>query len=338
MSVAHEIPVIDIGPFLAGADGADAAASIEAAATHVGFFQVINHGVAGELLDAVYDAAWAFGELDPDTKLRFASPHPYRGVHLRPDVTGAIRFERFLAARFDDPDAAIAAGIDAELADYYHPNVWPDQPASFRPAVEALFARTQQLGGSIMRLFALALGQGVDGFDGLIEPNASSFAVNHYPADRGHAPEGGSPELLFHDHADGNTLTVLHQRGDYQGLQVSRLDAPGEWIPVPVRDDAFVINVGKLMSRWTNDHWPATVHRVVASTNPHHRRATLTTFHMPALHTTIAPLPRFCTDDGPHYEPITTYGSEKASIRGYTQPRRDGLQLDPSVVDFAAHA
>ena len=334
--MAHDIPVIDIGPFLAGGDAQPAADAIEEAATRVGFFQVVNHGVPGTLLDAVYEAAWAFGELDADTKLQSASAHPYRGVHLRPDQNGVVRFERFLAARYDNPDIAIAAGIDPSMADYYYPNVWPTQPASFRPAVEALFAHTQQLAGSLMRLFALALGEGIDGFDGLIEPNASSFAVNHYPADRGHGPEDGEPELLFYDHVDGNTLTVLHQRGDYEGLQVNRLDAPGEWIPVPVRDDAFVINVGKLMSRWTNDHWPATLHRVVASTNPRHRRTTLTTFHMPALPTTIAPLPQFCGIDGPHYEPITTYGSEKASIRSYTQPRRDGLQVDPSVVDFAA--
>ena len=43
--MAHEIPVVDIGPFLAGGDGAAAAAEIETAATQVGFFQIIGHGV-----------------------------------------------------------------------------------------------------------------------------------------------------------------------------------------------------------------------------------------------------------------------------------------------------
>jgi isopenicillin N synthase-like dioxygenase len=335
--VAHEIPVVDIGPFLAGGDGAAAAAEIEAAATQVGFFQVVGHGVPFGLLDDVYAAAHALAALDSDAKDRFRSPHPYRGVHLRPDESGAVRLERFLAARFDDPAAAVAAGIDPQLADYYYPNVWPTEPVSFRPACVALFARTQALGGALMRLFALALGLGVDGFDDEIEPNSSSFAVNHYPAGaRGQASDG-EPELLFHEHADGNTLTVLHQRGDYEGLQVARLDAFGEWIPVPVREDAFVINLGKLMSRWTNDHWPATRHRVVASADPAHQRTTLTTFHMPALTTTIAPLESFVVAaDGAHYEPLTAYDSEKASIRAYTLPRGDALQLDPAVVEFAA--
>ena len=140
--VTHEIPVIDIGPFLAGGDGQAAADAIEAAATQVGFFQVINHGVPGELLDAVYAAAYEFSDLPADVKLRAASPHPYRGVHLRPDQQGAIRFERFLAARYDNADAAIAAGIAPEFADYYYPNEWPAEPSTFRPAVEALFAAT----------------------------------------------------------------------------------------------------------------------------------------------------------------------------------------------------
>jgi isopenicillin N synthase-like dioxygenase len=333
--VTEEIPVVDIEPFLAGRDGTAAAAAIEAAATHVGFFQVIGHGIPRSTLDAVYSAAHRFAALDTDTKERFRSPHPYRGVHLRPDSTGAVRLERFLAARYDDPAAAAAAGIEPHLADYYYPNVWPTTPIEFTPSVRALFNRTQELGSALMRLFTLALGLDTDGFDPLVEPNASSFAINHYPSAPVAPSDGTEPTLLFHEHADGNTLTVLHQRGDYEGLQVDRLDRPGEWIPVPVREDAFVINLGKLMSRWTNDHWPATRHRVVAPTVPGHQRTTLTTFHMPALTTTIAPIAKFVGADGPHYEPLTAYDSEKASIRNYALPRTDALHLDPAVVEFA---
>jgi len=334
--MAHEIPVIDIAPFLAGGDGAEAAARIERAAVEVGFFQVIGHGVPTDLLDAAYAAMYELSSLDVGVKERFRSPvgHPYRGLHLRRDRSGTIRQERFLATRFDDPAAAVAAGIDPALADYFAPNTWPDQPAGFRAACENLFAATQRLAGSLMRLAALALDIGPNGFDGCIEPNSSTFAINHYPSS--HAPIEDGPDLLFHEHADGNTLTLLHQRGDFEGLQVQRLDADGEWISVPVREDAFVINLGKLMTRWTNGHWPATMHRVVTPADPALQRTTLTTFHMPPLATVIAPLPRWCDADGPRFEPITTYESERSSIRNYALPRTDGLILDPTVVQFAS--
>ncbi|MEI8241139.1 MAG: 2-oxoglutarate and iron-dependent oxygenase domain-containing protein, partial [Actinomycetota bacterium] len=207
--MSHEIPVVDIGPFLAGHDGTVAAAQIETAATQVGFFQVVGHGVPSDLLDAVYSAAHRFAALDVATKERFRSPHPYRGVHLRPDATGTVRLERFLASRYDDPAAAIADGIDPELADYYYPNAWPTTPPEFRPACQALFAQTPQLGGALMRLFTIAFGLGNDGFDDLVEPNASSFAINHYSAAETAPPSDGEPLLLFHEHADGNTLTIL---------------------------------------------------------------------------------------------------------------------------------
>ena len=37
----------------------------------------------------------------------------------------------------------------------------------------------------------------------------------------------------------------------------------GEWQPVPRVPDTFVINLGDLMRRWTNDRWSSTLHRVV---------------------------------------------------------------------------
>jgi isopenicillin N synthase-like dioxygenase len=36
-----------------------------------------------------------------------------------------------------------------------------------------------------------------------------------------------------------------------------------DWVNVPYIPDAYVINLGDLMSRWTNDKWVSTLHRVV---------------------------------------------------------------------------
>ncbi len=330
------VPVVDIAGYLDGSDPQRVAGEIEAAATEVGFFQIVGHGIDLSVVDAVYAASAALFALPDDEKeqLLSATGHPYRGVHLKRDDSGKVRQERFLATRYDNPAEAEANGVPAELSDFFDPNVWPEPVPQLRPAVRDLFVQSQALGGKMMGLFGLALGLGPGYFDPFIEPNASTFACNHYPARKG--PLEVDPTVLFGEHFDGNTLTILHQRGSYEGLQVKRLGGVGDWLTVPIREDAFVINMGELMTRWTNDHWPSTRHRVVASSDPDAERTTLTTFHMPALQAVVAPLSEWVGADGPHYEPVTSYDWEKVRIKSYqAAPDESNLKGNAKVSEFA---
>jgi isopenicillin N synthase-like dioxygenase len=45
------------------------------------------------------------------------------------------------------------------------------------------------------------------------------------------------------------------------GLQIKARD--GSWIDVETAPDQFVINIGDLMMRWSNDRWLSNLHRVV---------------------------------------------------------------------------
>ena len=64
VSHAHfnEIPIIDIGPLLANAQGAleSVAAQIHHASTEVGFYFITNHGVSQEIVDRSFDASRKF--------------------------------------------------------------------------------------------------------------------------------------------------------------------------------------------------------------------------------------------------------------------------------------
>lgn len=306
MTVASSLACIDIASFLDGGDPAPAAAAFVDACATLGFVQISGHGIGQDLLDAVYDAIEVVGGLPDAVKDEFGSPtgHPFRGLlrYQRPD--GAPSVERFQVNHFDDAEAAIAAGVPSSYADYFVPNVWVDAAPSLRVAVEALFAATQRLGAQLMELFEHGLGLPAGTFSSIVEPNVSTFAVNRYPARHGGEPDD-APVVLLADHADSGTLTILHQRGSYDGLQI--LDPSGEWTTVPRNPDAFVINIGELMGRWTNGAWTPTRHRVVSSPDPEAWRTTLATFHLPAIDTVVSPLPACVGEGTPMFDPVTTY-------------------------------
>ena len=307
------IPVIDVSTFLAGTDLATAPEQVKEAATNSGFFQIVGHGIEKELLDAVYARSIDLAQMPKDYRDSLVSPvgHPYRGLTTNIDHAGNVRSLRVHSSHFDNSADAEAAGVSPAYSDFFSPNVWPEEVAGFRSAVTSLFERTQDLGANLMRLFAVALDLPLDYFDTLVEPNSSSCSINYYPARN--APLTEHPTVIFDEHFDGGTLTILHQRGTYEGLQIK--DLAGNWFPVPVIEEALVINMGELMMRWTNGQWPATRHRVIASEDPAGHRTTLTTFHLPAVDTVIEPLKSSFGSEGPQFEPVSVYDWENRFIK-----------------------
>jgi isopenicillin N synthase-like dioxygenase len=65
------IPVVDLGPYLAGEKGALArtAAELGAASESIGFYFIANHGVAGDLVERVFAAAEQFHHLPLERKM-----------------------------------------------------------------------------------------------------------------------------------------------------------------------------------------------------------------------------------------------------------------------------
>jgi isopenicillin N synthase-like dioxygenase len=66
---------------------------------------------------------------------------------------------------------------------------------------------------------------------------------------------------------------------------------------VPPVDGAFVINTGDMMQVWSNDHYRAPIHRVLAMSET--VRYSIPFFYNPRADAKVSPLPSVVTDDRP---------------------------------------
>jgi isopenicillin N synthase-like dioxygenase len=104
-------------------------------------------------------------------------------------------------------------------------------------------------------------------------------------------------------HTDNSFITML-AREDVPGLAV-RLPS-GEWLAPPVIEDTFLVNLGNVMKRWSNDRYLSTPHGVLNDSGTD--RYSIAFFYSPTPSAVIECLPT-CTGPGnpPRYEPAV-YG------------------------------
>ena len=83
--------------------------------------------------------------------------------------------------------------------------------------------------------------------------------VINYPDQQGMRPQPG--QTRSGAHTDYGAMTILLAEKALGGLQVKLRN--GDWCDVTPKPGSFIINIGDLMSMWTNDHWVSNLHRVV---------------------------------------------------------------------------
>jgi isopenicillin N synthase-like dioxygenase len=220
-----------------------------------------------------------------------------------------------MVARFDDVDEAIAAGEEPELArsHYDHANVWPADDPSYRDLVVELRAEIVAFAERLLGVYAQALGLPADAFPA-VGPDTTSVTYNKYPTWTWPEDATDEDKLLLLEHADGNTITILHQAGGYPGLQVQQPD--GSWSAVPIIDGALQVFNGGLISRYTNDRWVPGRHRVVAGgTQVRHSTAF---FYNPGFATVVEPFPALLEDgEEALFDPVTVLDQADGRVDDY---------------------
>lgn len=298
-------PTIDLSPIFNGTqpDRNHVAQQIDSACRSTGFFVAVGHGVEKLLLENVINTSREFFHLPFSEKVKVAPPGPnhFRGflgldttalastleIETPPDLC-----ESFNVSRFDDPiKRAELEQVGAEAV--FCENFWPKEPQTLKPAYEAYFAAMENLCSELLKIMAIALELPEDWFDDKFLDPTSLLMANWYPPTTGEVPPG---QLRRGEHTDYGAFTIVAPE-QIPGLQISVDD---KWVDVGLVDDGYVINIGDLLSRWSNNRWTSTLHRVVLPDEAKHRerdRISIPFFFQPTYTAEITTIPTTLGED-----------------------------------------
>ena len=253
-----QIPIIDISEIEEKEFSRTLLQDFFSAYNTYGFGYIINHGIEKTLIEQLFQVSKQFHSQPLSEKMRVALDHNLRGyiaINTSTDVNSKLadvkkpnQSESFMMMREDK----------SELPDVYlsGPNQWP-KLENFKEVLEKYTCNMTKLGRNLMRLALLSSGvKDLSVMQSLDTPTIW-LRLLHYPPISKNSPSdlyGSAP------HTDFGCLTILAQ-DEIGGLQVQTRE--GEWIDVPKLEGSFVVNVGDMLSRYTNGLLRSTPHRVI---------------------------------------------------------------------------
>lgn len=299
------IPVLDVSA-LYGADRnaiEAVAGTLRGYLENIGFLYVVGHPIPQSDVEAVREAGKAFFALPDEEKLKLRIDRNFRGylpfagstivtssvaTVSKPNQSESIFFMHEVDA--EDPKAKAGQPLQG-------PNQWPDEAAlpGFRSTIEGYVDEMTVLARKMVGAIALSLGLPQRSLDPYFEQPTTFLRLLHYPTQPAEEGLFGSAP-----HTDYGFITLLAQ-DDVGGLEVKNKN--GDWIPAPPMPGSFVMNVGDILARWSNDVFVSTPHRVINRSG--RERYSQPFFFDPSMDLLIEALP-VCVPAGekPKYGPV----------------------------------
>lgn len=305
------LPIIDLSPMLAGSGGQPAklsgqkkamAKQLADACLHTGFFYASGHGIAESLIAEVFRETRALFDLpilekESIHKSRSAANRgyePLKGQTLEPGSPPDLKEGFYIGEELGPDDPRVQAGRFNHGA-----NQWPSSQPLFQSTMMNYFDQLNGLSARIMSALALSLSLPEDYFSDFCQQPLSTLRLLHYPPQPAQ-PEPGEKGCGAHTDFGGITILLLDSN---PGLQV--WDANSEqWIDASPVPGTFVVNLGDMIARWTNDRYRSTLHRVVNSSGA--ERYSVPFFYSGNPDHEVRCLAScLATGDSPHYPPTT---------------------------------
>jgi isopenicillin N synthase-like dioxygenase len=293
--IASHLPVIDLGPSLTGGEEGrnQVAAEIATACRDTGFFYISNHGISEALVDRTFAEANRFFDQPDAAKLKLIKQNVSNGYEppetqrLDKDSPGDIK------ESFNFSEEGIPGTPGAKT------NNWPMDLPGFREDLEEYCGALRLVGLHVSRLIALSLDMPFNYFDDMFSGQKSPLRILRYPPQPADAKFN---QLGCGAHTDWGWITLLAQ-DDLGGLEVET--ASGDWVRVNPIQGTFVVNLGDLVTRWTNGLYHSSLHRVMNNRSGRDRHS-IVLFYNQAHETHVEALPS-CLKAGesPLFPPCT---------------------------------
>ncbi|KAK6213314.1 citrinin biosynthesis oxygenase CtnA [Colletotrichum tabaci] len=272
-SSSRVIPTVDISAWLSPGSSAAAKRQVvndmsDACSTY-GFFYLVGHGISPEMQAKALEVDRLFFSLPKEKRMEVwigkSLGKSFRGYEpagmqthhegLLPDTKETFMVGREVSE--DDPDCgSFSTG----------PNLWPTSlpDEQFRIPIMEYQAKMLDLVSILLKILAQGLPKAwncpPDVFDSLVVEPSIPMRFLHYAAQ----PQVPDNQYGVADHTDFGCVSVLLQEPGTRGLEVWYPPIE-DWVPVPVKENAYVINMGDMMQKYTAGFYRSARHRVLTS-------------------------------------------------------------------------
>ena len=250
------IPSLNLSDFLSNDNALkkDFVEKIGKAYHEIGFIALKGHFLTKNNIDNLYLQIKKFFDLPQGTKNKYEFDG-YKGQR------GYTSFGKEHAKGKKEGDLKefwhFGQFLDNQEKNYNYPeNIIVNELPEFNKTGKETFKALEKTAVYVLRAISIFLDLEEDHFDKFVINGNSILRPIHYP------PIKKEPKKAVRAaaHGDINLITLL-MGAHGKGLQVKNNN--GEWIDAIAADDEIVINVGDMLSRYTNDKLKSTIHRVV---------------------------------------------------------------------------
>ena len=211
-----------------------------------GFFIISEHGIPKKLIHDLIQQSRQFFSQNRQEKQKHILPSSTMRGWANPSYT---RYSEDKNEVLEIYKEAYHFGPDYEP---YDKNSWPED-LNYKVSIQAYYEYMEQIEKILLQSLACVLGKERNYLVDLAVPHKGLLRFNYFDT---REVALATPSISFGAHTDWGTITILVQ--EKPGLEVVH---KGEWHAIFPPEDQLVVNLGDLMSLWSNGNYVSTVHR-----------------------------------------------------------------------------